>query len=241
VKEGSNAMDEYVVFKFALPLAAIGALAVTVGWSPTIILPAALVALIYLTSARIRQSEKGLQFKRWLNWREIPRTSMVDARCSFLPGLGYLVTKGLSISLKRVYFVLQEKSVSWPRHRTPLMLAIMTENRGSGPGATMKVGIMQASKYQVLVLACAGVVGFAMGLTQSANPLRSSAAAPPLGLYHALTEIARTVNRPLSLAVIATVIIIIQARRRFQGWGGVVGVWIASGMLGSIICQFLSR
>ena len=55
-------MDKFVIFKFVLPLAAIGALAVTVGWSPTIILPATLVALVYLTSARIRQSENGLEF-----------------------------------------------------------------------------------------------------------------------------------------------------------------------------------
>jgi len=54
-------------------------------------------------------------------------------------------------------------------------------------------------------------------------------------------EIARTVNHPVSLVVIATAIIIVQARRRFQGWGGIVGVWIASGMVGSFIRQFLSR
>ena len=94
-------MDKFAVFKFALPLAAIGALALTVGWSPTIILPATLVVIIYLTSARIRRSEKGLEFKRWLNWRTIPSASIEDARCSFLPGLGYFVTKGLGIPLKR--------------------------------------------------------------------------------------------------------------------------------------------
>jgi hypothetical protein len=234
-------MDKFAVFKFALPLAAIGALALTVGWSPTIILPATLVVIIYLTSARIRRSEKGLEFKRWLNWRTIPSASIEDARCSFLPGLGYFVTKGLGIPLKRIYFVLEEKSVSWPWHRTPLMLAIMTENRGYGASATMEVGIMQTSKYQVLVLACAGAVGLAMGITQSVNPLRSSAISAPGGLYHALMEIARTVNHPVSLVVIATAIIIVQARRRFQGWGGIVGVWIASGMVGSFIRQFLSR
>jgi hypothetical protein len=233
-------MDKFVILKVVLPLVAIGELAITGGWSPTIILPSALVAFIYLTSARIRLSGKNLECKRWLKWRTVSRTSIEDARCSFLPGLGYLATDGLGFPLKRVYFILDDKSVSWPRHRTPLMLAIMQENRGHGGGATEKVVIVRNSKYQVLVLACAGAIGLALGLTQSVNPLGSSAASAPVGLYHALMEIARAVNRPISLAVIATAIIIVQARRRFQGWGGIVSVWIASGMVGSIIRQ-LSR
>jgi len=44
---------------------------------------------------------------------------------------------------------------------------------------TMKVGTTQTSKYQVLALACAGVVGLAMGLTQSVNPLASSGVSAP--------------------------------------------------------------
>ena len=95
-------------------------------------------------------------------------------------------------------------------------------------------------KYRLLFLICAAAAGLLTGVVQSERPLRPAASAP-VGLYHALTWLASVVNQPASLAIIATAIIVVQARRGFQGWSGILGAWIASGMLGSIVGHYLSK
>jgi hypothetical protein len=104
---------------------------------------------------------------------------------------------------------------------------------------TPDVEPIKTPKRRLLFLACAAAVGLWMGLVQSAHSPKPAVSAP--GLYHTLTQLGRAANQPISLAIVATAIILLQVRQRFQGWRGILSIWIASGMLGSVAGHYLSK
>lgn len=235
-------MDKVLLFKFVLPVLAIVEVAITSRMDFALLLPLVCVAMIYFTAARIRLAPEGLQFRRWSQWRSLPYDFITDARASIWPGLGSIRTQNVRFPQKRIYFVLEERAISWPGHRTPLMMAIMERSGGRMAELSAKENETKrkTSRPHVLILICAAVAGFWMGFRQLGHaPLFP--VATPSKFYRAIVETTLWLNRPLVLVLIAICVLLVLARNRFRGWPAIVGCWLAAGMLGSALHQYFVK
>lgn len=235
-------MDKALLVKFVLPVLAVVEVAITSRMDFPLLAPLVCVALVYLTAARIRLAPEGLQFRRWSQWRSLPYDSITDARASIWPGLGSLKTHNVRFPQKRIYFVLEERTISWPGHRTPLMMAIMkrSEPRIAEFSAKQNETERKDSTPHILILICAVVAGFWMGFWQFGHAPRFPVATPSK-LYRAIAETTLWLNRPVVLVLIGICLLLVLARNRFRGWPAIVGCWLAAGMLGSALHQYLMK
>lgn len=249
--EASPGQSYVFVFKVIAPLVILFSL-VIVFWGDRgvqilLLVPALVLALIYLTSAKIRVSEHILNYFIFTVWREIPYEQIRKVGWSIFPGLGYVQLRTFLPPWGRLYFVVEERS-HLKRELTSAMREILEHARESQPSTqNLAIGSSSLKKEKcrrVVWIALSAGGALSGGLlawwnpTQLPSPSTLSGKAEYLRI---LVQLLAYINQPILRLGLAVILLLFLLHRRFQDIESLVAAFVMGGMAASLIRVWISH
>jgi hypothetical protein len=112
------------------------------------------------TAAEVRAGERTLMYRRFLRWRAIPYTEIIECRVSWMPAVGLFKLRGGKPSWVKLYFLLPGGGfeLAWPGGQTKFTSWVNAKIRGE-PVEDSSAGSQDSTTTSLARRRCALVAG----------------------------------------------------------------------------------